>query len=134
MAGGAIMLLCCDRRYSTPGPWKIGLTEMSIGLQLPTLVVGLARVHLTPDRLQDALVEGRAYAPADAARVGFLHAVVEADAIDGVVQDAVAQLSKLDVTSYGITKRRVRDLYLGHDTESFAREVSAKLASLSMPS
>jgi enoyl-CoA hydratase len=131
MAGGAIVLLACDRRISSAGGWRIGLTEMSIGVPLPDLALSLARLHLRPQCLQEALLEGRAYSPEEACLAGFVQEVVSSSEVSARALALADQLGSLDNTAYGLTKRRIRDQVLRFNVEAFGREISSYLGSMS---
>lgn len=102
MAGGAVLLLCCDQALAAPGSYKIGLNEVAIGLPLPEFVLQLGRSRLQPTAHRQALLLGRTYGPEEARKLGYLEAVVE-DVEQQVLATAraAAQLSPL---AYEYTK------------------------------
>ena len=53
LAGGALLLLSADYRIGRPGPYRLGLNEVAIGMSLPSFAVAMAthrleRRFLTP--------------------------------------------------------------------------------------
>ncbi len=71
LAGGVLMLLCCDERIGpSDRPAKIGLNEVAIGMGLPIFAVELARDRLSPQHLTPAVL-GRVYDPAGAVEAGL---------------------------------------------------------------
>lgn len=107
IAGGAVMLLCCDRRIGAAGDFKIGLTEVRIGMPMPLFVSSLARDRLTHRRFEEAVLGARVYDPPEAAQVGFLDEVVEADAVSAAVERA-AEWGELSGAAYASTKKSIR--------------------------
>ncbi len=102
MAGGAVLLLCCDIALAAPGSYKIGLNEVAIGLPLPEFVLQLGRSRLQPAAHRQALLLGRAYGPEAAQQVGYLEAVV--DDLEQQVLHTARAAAQLSPQAYGYTK------------------------------
>ena len=108
LAGGALVLLTADTRIGVEGPFRIGLNETSIGMQLPILGQELARDRLDPRQLTAATVQATIYGPNEAAAAGFLDRVV---APEDLVATAVAEATRLGAipgAAYGGTKKTLR--------------------------
>ena len=73
LAGGCVLLLCCDRRLVVDQGAKIGLNEIAIGLALPAFVSELAVFALGPHGVQEAVMEATVYEPSGAVAVGYAH-------------------------------------------------------------
>jgi len=102
MAGGAVLLLCCDQALAAPGSYRIGLNEVAIGLPLPEFVLQLGRSRLQPTAHRQALLLGRAYGPEEALKVGYLEAVFED--LEPQVLERARTASQLSPLAYGYTK------------------------------
>jgi enoyl-CoA hydratase len=108
LAGGALVVLTGDMRYSADGAYKIGLNEVAIGLPVPTLAMELARARLLPTELARATLAAQMYAPVDAQRAGYIDAVVPAGELLAVAVAEAARLGKLPRAAYVGTKQRLR--------------------------
>lgn len=102
MAGGAVLLLCCDQAVGGPGPYKIGLNEVAIGLPLPEFVLQLGRTRLQTADHRQALLLGRTYAAEEARRVGFLDDVVENPGL--LARERALSAARLSASAYQPTK------------------------------
>jgi enoyl-CoA hydratase len=108
LAGGCVLLLACDRRIGAGGPFKIGLSEATIGVPLPAFVVEMARGALLPSALPEALLAGRAYDPESARAVGYLHEVCDPAAALGRGLALAREIGWLPALSYRQTKQRLK--------------------------
>ncbi len=109
LALGAIALMSCDVRYGADGPYKLGMTEVAIGMALPTFAVELARERLSKRHFQVATQHARAYGPAGARDAGYLDEVL---ASDDVVPHALAYATEMAATlhpgAFAATRKNVR--------------------------
>ncbi len=106
LAGGALMLLCCDVRIGVAGGFKIGLNETQIGLPLPLLGRELARDRLSRRHLTQATVMARIYDPDTACDAGYLDRLAESP-VDEAVKEATG-LGGLSLPAVGATKKALR--------------------------
>ena len=109
VAGGALLLLCCDRRVAAEGPFKIGLNEVSIGMRLPAFAAELARFRLLPTQLGAATLESRMFTPAEAAEVGFVDGVAAPEALVERAHAEAVRLAALQRHAFAGTKRILRE-------------------------
>lgn len=107
LAGGALMLLCCDVRIGTPGGFKIGLNETQIGLPLPLLGRELARDRLSRRHLTQATLMAHIYDPETACDAGYLDRLAPEGAVDAAVKEASA-LAGLSLPAVAATKKALR--------------------------
>ena len=90
LAGGALLMLCCDYRIGLRGDFRIGFTEVAIGLPLPTFGAAVARVRLDRRHFIRAVVLAETTGPDEAVGIGFLDETVEADVMSRAVEKAEA--------------------------------------------
>jgi enoyl-CoA hydratase len=108
LAGGALLALASDVRVGPEGDYRFGITEVAIGLAMPTFGVEVARASLSQPLLDDMLLRGRVVPYGEARDRGVfasLHPTGE------VLANAVARaeaLADLSPEAYGLTKRRLR--------------------------
>jgi enoyl-CoA hydratase len=107
IAGGTVLLLCCDHRIGEAGEFKIGLSEVPIGMPLPTFVLRLAEHGVSKRHITEAALHGRLYPPHDAERIGYLQSVVEPGHAVARAHQVAANLAALPNPAYLLTKTRL---------------------------
>ena len=130
LAGGALVLLTGDVRVGAAGAFRIGLTEVSIGMPVPVLAMELARDRITTPELGRATLEGTIYGPEDAARVGYLDAVVPAAEVLARAMAEATRLSALSRTAYTATKTRLRGKTIAHILATLEDDMKSLLSPL----
>lgn len=109
VAAGAFLLLSCDYRIGSAGPFKFGLNETAIGMApLPVFGNELALNRLSPRFLTRAVIQSEMFSPEDALEAGFLDQVVEKDDLFESAKAKTLELSSLPSVSYGKMKRDTR--------------------------
>lgn len=80
MAGGAVLAATADFRLMAEGVGRIGLTEILVGVALPTSAFEPVRFAFGGPHLGEVLLRGQGYGAAAAATRGLVHeALAEAD-------------------------------------------------------
>ncbi|MEM1032409.1 MAG: crotonase/enoyl-CoA hydratase family protein [Myxococcota bacterium] len=124
LAGGALLLLCCDVRIGTGGPFKIGLNEIQIGLPLPLLGRELARDRLAPSHLTEATLLAKIYDPEAACVAGYLDRVAPAGAVEASLEAAKA-FDGLSRPALAATKRELRAATVATIRDGFEPDLAA---------
>ena len=113
LAVGALLLLCSDVRIGAAGDYKIGFTELSLGLPLPELTIELARARLSPRYLTLACNTAQVYTPDQAVHVGFLDSTTNTDAVEQACGVAAGLAQRLDSSAFAAQRttscRRLSD-------------------------
>lgn len=113
VAVGALLLLCCDVRIGAAGEYRIGFTELSLGLPLPELSIELARSRLSPRYLTLACNTAQVYTPDQAVHVGFLDSTTSSDVVEQACGVAAGLAERLDSTAFAAQRttscRRLSD-------------------------
>lgn len=120
VAGGAILLLACDRRLgasalvSSGKPYFIGLKESALGVPLPRVAYSILAdaVGRGAAALEIALT-GDLFSPEDSLRLGILHRVVPPDELESAAEQEAARLAQSTSRAAAILKRELK-------TECFA--------------
>lgn len=107
LAGGALLLLSSDVRLAASGDWRIGLSEVRLGLTLPPLAVELARARLARPLLWRSTVTGEVFSPPEACSAGFIDEVVDPSDLESRALDWAAELSALDSSAVVTTRGRL---------------------------
>jgi len=108
MAGGAILALCCDRRWGAEGSYRVGMNEVAIGIPMPLFAWELAAQALTPSARNEALLFGEVYDPVRAVSVGFLDRLLPADQVSTAALAEAQRLAALPAGALAQTKRNIR--------------------------
>lgn len=108
IAGGALLLLCGDARVGAAGEYKIGLSEVTVGIALPAFALLIATHSLPAHVHARALLHGSLYHPEEAMRVGFFDEV--RPAAEAVERGAALarHLAALPAAAYTLTKEAMR--------------------------
>jgi enoyl-CoA hydratase len=128
LAGGALVVLTGDTRIGASGDFRIGLNEVSIGMPVPVLAMELARDRLLPTELGRATLESRIYGPDDAAKAGYLDAVVAPDDLLPRAFEEAKRLTALSRTAFQATKTRLRGKTIAHIQATFEDDAKSLLA------
>ena len=106
-AGGCVLAMQGDRRIMADGEAKIGINEVRLGLPLPAIVVETFRAQLAPRVLADAALEGRLYAPREAAAAGVVDEVAAPADLEARAVETARRLSEGGAAFAGV-KRMLR--------------------------
>jgi enoyl-CoA hydratase len=105
IAGGALMALATDVRVAVDNAARFGITEVAIGLPVPTFGLLAARAAMAPHVLTEMVLQARAIMLRDALPRGIVRSLHPED---GVVDAAIAlggELAKLPGAAHQHTKR-----------------------------
>lgn len=108
IAMGCFLAQSCDYRIGTAGDFKIGANETAINMVLPEFALQLLRARVRPDRLTEAAVIARLFAPNEAVEVGYLDRVVEGDVLMETAMATASALGELPNGAYFGNKKLVR--------------------------
>jgi enoyl-CoA hydratase len=108
IAGGAIILLACDRSIGVEGEYKIGLNEVELGIPFGGFAMKLAQTHLVPSAFGSGLLYGETLRPARAREVGYLDELVPAAQFDARVDAVARRAAELPSFAYQMTKQAMR--------------------------
>jgi 3,2-trans-enoyl-CoA isomerase len=75
-AGGTALALFCDWRVMAEGEWKLGLSEVGVGLSLPPVIFSALSRQIGPRKAECLAAGGLLISPAEAARSSLVDEVV----------------------------------------------------------
>ena len=104
---GAFLLLGADVRVGAAGPWKIGLDEVAIGIDVPDFALDPAASRLQPSGWR-AIATDRISSPGEAIAAGYLDVVVDPDRLESHSVEVAHQLKELDRAATRSTRLRMR--------------------------
>ena len=108
IAGGCVMLACCDLRLAARGRGRVGVPELLVGVPFPLLALEILRDRLPPQHLQRLVLTGETFGVETALALGLCDELVEAEQLEARALDAARALAAVPPTSYSATKRLLR--------------------------
>lgn len=108
VAGGAILLLACDRKIGAEGRFKIGVNEVALGIPFGGFALEIARAHLTPAGMNQGPLYGETFSPERALEVGYLDELVAPEQLEERVQEIAAKAAGFSHFAYFTTKQIMR--------------------------
>lgn len=109
IAKGAFLLLSCDYRIGTSGPYKLGLNEVAIGMTMHQAGIKLARNRVPMNYLTRSVINAELFNPETAVLAGFLDTVVEHEHLMETATAAAKQMLTLNMTAHYGTKLKERE-------------------------
>ena len=108
IAGGCVLACAADKRLMARDSGRIGVTELLVGVPFPPAAMEIMRCAAAPHLFADAILSGATYAPAEAVARGFIHDVVEPQALLERAVAAAKALAALPPKAFALTKRQIR--------------------------
>lgn len=107
-AGGCVLALCCDYRVMARGPFRIGLNEVQVGLVAPDCIQHLLRRVVGPYRAERLLVAGAMVDSGEAAAIGLVDEITDAEHVVVRARHWLEELLKLPPAAMAATRRIAR--------------------------
>ncbi|WP_374248952.1 enoyl-CoA hydratase-related protein [Thermomonas sp.] len=126
--GGVGLVACCDIAIGVPEA-KFGLTESKLGL-LPAVISPYVIQAIGPRQARRYFATAEIFDAAEALRIGLLHQVVVADALDAAVQRQIDLLLKAGPLASASAKQLVRAVCAHHDGSRHDTDNAALIARL----
>jgi methylglutaconyl-CoA hydratase len=126
--GGVGLVACCDIAIGAVQA-KFGLTESRLGL-LPAVISPYVVSAIGTRQARRWFATAEVFDAAQALRMGLLHEVVEADALDAAVERQVALLLKAGPVASASAKRLVRDVALQPERDLLDQSNARLIAAL----
>ncbi len=108
LGGGTILSMTCDHTVAVDGEFRWGLNEVAIGMPVPSWIVAIARLNVSPTELDGLILSGATIDPAKAVAVGFADEVAPAAEILDRARAAATARIPLAHPAYAATKRFLR--------------------------
>jgi len=126
--GGVGLVACCDIAIGVPEA-KFGLTESKLGL-LPAVISPYVVAAIGPRQARRWCATAEIFDAAQALRIGLLHEVVAADALDAAVERQLALLLKAGPVAASGAKALVREVAAQGDRDALDGANAALIAKL----
>jgi enoyl-CoA hydratase len=108
IAMGAFIIMACDNRVGTRGPFKVTLPETALGMEVPGSMLELTASRISPPFMTRVAIQAEVFDPDQAVAAGFLDEVVEASALHDRTIAIAQTLAALPQQAYAANKRAVR--------------------------
>jgi enoyl-CoA hydratase len=108
IAGGCILASTGDVRIGAAGSYKIGVSEVSLGIVFPASAFEIIRATLAPRFVPEMLLGGRLLGPEEAVEAGILHRVVGADELLVAAEAAARELGEKPPIAFRHSKLALR--------------------------
>jgi len=128
-AGGTVLTLFCDRRVMADGDFKIGLSEVQVGLPLPPVIFAGLRRLVGPRQAERLAVGGLLISPAEALAVGLIDEVAPPDQVIDRALQWCQTLIALPAEAMTITRRQARTDLVAYLEQNLEPEVQTVTAS-----
>ena len=123
-AGGTVLALFCDHRVAAEGDWRMGLSEVQVGLPLPPVILTALRRLVGARHAERLAVRGLLITTAEAAVCGLVDELAPADQVVDRGLKWCETLLALPRTAMEITRQQARaDL-----VAAFAPQTAQELA------
>ena len=126
--GGVGLVACCDIAIAADGA-RFGLTESKLGL-LPAVISPYVIAAIGSRQARRYFATAEIFDAREAHRIGLLHQVVEADALDAAVDVQVSLLLKAGPVAAASAKRLVREVCAHADGHRHDADNAALIARL----
>lgn len=126
--GGVGLVACCDIAIGVPTA-KFGLTESKLGL-LPAVISPYVIAAIGTREARRWFATAEIFDAATALRIGLLHEVVEAEALDAAIERQIALLLKAGPQAAAGAKRLVARIASTTDRDSADRDNADLIARL----
>ncbi|WP_202844910.1 enoyl-CoA hydratase-related protein [Luteimonas saliphila] len=126
--GGVGLVACCDIAIGVPEA-KFGLTESRLGL-LPAVISPYVVAAIGPRQARRWFATAEVFDAAQALRIGLLHEVVPADALDAAVERQLSLLLKAGPLAAAAAKSLVRGVLATGDRDALDAANATLIAKL----
>ena len=123
VAAGAIALLAADARVGSRGDFKIGLTEVGIGMRLPIFAFEFARQRLSKRHFVRATTQAELYTPEQAVDAGFLDRIADPQGLFEAALGEAKRLGELPQPAFRDTKASVNEAAIRTMRETLAADM-----------
>ena len=108
IAGGCVLACAADRRLMARDGGRIGVTELLVGVPFPPVAMEIMRDATTPQLFAEAILSGATFTPVEALARGWVHEVVEPQALLERAVEAANALAALPPKAFALSKRQIR--------------------------
>lgn len=105
VAGGCLLALSCDLRIMGSGRPRIGLSELNLGVPVPSASLVMLRERLAPNVVEELVVGGDGCNADRARNQGVVHRIAEPELVVAKTERELARLASKPALAFAATKR-----------------------------
>jgi enoyl-CoA hydratase len=109
IAGGCVLACAADKRLMARDGGRIGVTELLVGVPFPPAAMEIMRCATTPQCFAEAIFGGATYSPIEAVGRGWIHDLVEPEALLDRALETANALAALPAKAFALSKRQTRE-------------------------
>jgi enoyl-CoA hydratase len=109
IAGGCVLACTADRRLMARDGGRIGVTELLVGVPFPPAAMEIMRCATAPQFFAEAIFGGATYSPIEAVGRGWIHDLVEPEALLDRALETANALAALPAKAFALSKRQTRE-------------------------
>lgn len=114
IAGGGILVECCDHRLLARGRGRIGFPELLVGVPFPPFAMEILRYAVPARSLQRLALFGETLAPDEALEAGLVDEIVEPENLLEIALERAGRLGSIPREVFAIAKQNLRHAALEH--------------------
>ena len=107
-AGGTVLAMFCDWRVMAEGDYKLGLSEVQVGIPLPPVILRGLRRLVGPRQAERLAVRGELLSPLEAVRFGLVDELASPEKVVDRALEWCERLAALPAEAMTSTHRRAR--------------------------
>jgi enoyl-CoA hydratase/carnithine racemase len=108
IAGGLFFALTADQRIGAEGSYRLGLTEVRVGVTFPVGPLEIARAELDPQAFRSLMLFGELICPDEALGLGILDRLVPAEDVLETALAKAREAAELPPRGFAAIKRQMR--------------------------
>ena len=124
-----MLSLFCDWRCMAQGDWKMGFTEVQVGLPLPPIIFHALRRQVGARQAERLSAGGMLLKPEDALSIGLIDELVSPERVIDRAIEWCSNLLKLPAVAMSETRRKARADLVGIFQEDLEPEIESVIAS-----
>jgi enoyl-CoA hydratase/carnithine racemase len=107
-AGGTVLAIYCDWRIAAQGPFKIGLSEVQVGLPLPPIILHCLRRLVGPHQAERLAVRGLLMETDEARRIGLVDEVISPENVTARAVQWCSEMLAIPPNAMAYTRQQAR--------------------------
>ena len=128
-AGGTVLPLFCDWRGMAQGDWKIGFSEVQVGLPLPPVIFGALKRQVGSRQAERLAAGGSLISVAEAVNIGLIDEALPGERVVDRAVEWCQSLLALPPQAMAATRKKARADLVGLFDQGLDRELDEVIAS-----
>ncbi len=112
IAGGCVFASACDRRLGADGTYRIGLSEVDVGVPFPGLALAIMQNVVAKPWMTEVVLGARLLSPNEALEAGILPRVIPAGSLLDEAAGEADRLGEKPQPAFRLTKAAIRERWM----------------------